>query len=509
MNTGIGWGLNIGFLLILGVLSFVALAIPGLVIFGLFLGIVPGIILLIAPTLFIYLTQASVVAPLVRGLRIKFAPLVSLILVVGFGCAQSFWIDWDVWEKYREAKYSEVPLRAVGGTFKSIAVLGDDGATPGNGDVSEMLCGSICQRLLYNGGAQEVMVAEPLTQGRTLNEAAQTAVFYIKKGRSCEEIGVTGHENSTNTLTLNGVSARMASGECLVKDYGEISEADAVLSIASETSGKPKYQDFWNINRKRLKFLKIELLIRNSEGKLQPASRFISLKAEPLFAPLTVAPIIGGSGGNLYAASGFVRWEIDMCNDNFCDTMAPTESVLNAMLGSYMSEPLVSESLDSSLAEMLNDPSAESERISRAFEYYLRDFSYGRKKQISSEDQELIILSLQDQRITGVFSNFDGVLQVLKKELKRTKIPDALIERIIIGNHDVSARDTADLISSLIKSGINFKLSQSQTKRLKRNAAQRDYVIYLLQGKMEVESSRDTKNLIRRMIENWSGGDSD
>lgn len=509
MNTGIGWGLNIGFLLILGVLSFVALAIPKLVIFGLFLGRVPGLILIIAPSLFIYLTQASLMAPLVRGLRIKFAPLVSLILVVGLGCAQSFWIDWDVWEKYREAKYSEVPLRAVGGEFKSIAVLGDDGSTPGNGDVSEMLCGSICQRLLYNGGAQEVMVAEPLTYGRTLNEKTQTAVFYIKKGRSCEEIGVTGHENSTNTLTLNGVSARMASGECLVKDYGEISEADAVLSIASETSGNHEYDNFWNINRKRMKFLKIELLTRNPEGKLEPASRFISLKAEPLLPPLTVAPIIGGSGGNLYAKSGFARRKIDLCNDNFCDTKDPTESVLNAMLGSYMSEPLVPEALDSSLAEMLNDPSVGSEEISRAFEYYLRDFSYGRKMEISSKDQELIVLSLRDLRITGVFSNFDGVLQVLKKELKKTKIPDALLERIIRGSHENAARDTADLINSLINSGINFKLSQSQTKRLKKNAAQKEYVLDILQRKMEAELSRDKKNLIRRMIENWSGTDSD
>lgn len=509
MNTGIGWGLNIGFLFILGVLSFVALAIPGLVIFGLFLGILPGLILIIAPTLFIYLTQASLVAPLVKGLRIKFAPLVSLILVVGLGCAQSFWIDWDVWEKYIEAKYSEVPLRAVSATFNSIAVLGDDGATPGKGDVKQMLCGSICQRLLYNAAAKEVMVAEPLTYGRTLNENTQTAVFYIKKGTACEEVGLTGYENNGTTLTLKGISARMAKGECLVKDYGEISEADAVLSIASETGGSSKFQDFWNIERNRKSFLKIELLMRNFEGELEPASGFISLKAEPLLAPLTVAPIIGGSGGNLYASSGFVRRKIDLCNNNFCGTQDTTESVLNAMLGSYMSEPLVPKTLDSSLAEMLDDPSVESEKISRAFEYYLRDFSYGRKKQISSEDQELIVLSLQDPRITGVFYNFDGVLQVLKTELKKTKIPDALIERIIRGKNDKAARDTADLINSLIKSGINFKLSQSQTKRLNNNAAQKDYVLDVLQRKMEAESSRDTKNLIRRMIKNWSETDSD
>ncbi len=478
------------FLGLTGTLAIIALTNPSLVILGLLLFILPGMILTVAPTVFVYFGSFYFLSNLFIKQDIRRPRILAFAIVFAAGFSIPLLIDSAVWLRYYEIRNNTVPLRYDRGGYKTLAIFGEKDTTLGNGDLNSALCGPVCQKLLYNGAVETVLVGDAAAPYGDLDENMPVAVFRLQQANRCEDIGITSRENQS--LTLMSTSSRMARGECIVKQESKLSEADAILLIDHIDNFNKEKLIRWKINQNRLATIKIEL--RKKIGKTYgPTSRYISVRAWPLSVPVTVGPILL-FGVSWHAYSGFYRYELELCTTPPCGTGSSTDSILNVIFGDYLAEPPPPSKPQPLLSKDLNKPDNSLIELTNSLKYLIDDYYYGRKKKIIPEDMELILNRLKDKRITGVYTNFEGVLRASRKN----EISQAVMDRII---EDPYAQDSNDFLESLLAAKSVPRPTNDQLARLNENLDKKKQIYEFFLKRTREPGSRITAS---HMISEWN-----
>lgn len=278
-------------LTVAGVLGAVALAAPPLVMLGFFAGILPGLILLAAPSAFLYmLTWYAVFAILlvtanfagialerwiVRFLAGIAAAAVLVLVAIAVPRAVNASIDQAIAELQADDRSSADPI-----AVPSVVAI----TLPGSMD-DQPACDTLCQRLLYNGLAGKVIMAEDYP--RRSSSATPTA-YWIERRDTCPRPVlrrldvVWPGDSKQKAAAASRVRARISAGECLVSAPAAIEDAQLTVDFRTIKKGASALGNAWNLTLDTVNVNRLE--IARSDGEL--LYRRTEIAAEPLAAPL-------------------------------------------------------------------------------------------------------------------------------------------------------------------------------------------------------------------------------
>src|SRR3954470_300603 len=142
-----------------GVLTAIDVAFPQLVGFGMFLLILPGVILALAPTVFIYTATFAIVRrylPITRALALN---LIAAFITLGLGVLATLPFAVAGWVAFNQAAIGDVvpyDRVVIGGD-----VLLNNEEAPGEyiADKREVVCLELCAALLDTPGVRTVSIA--------------------------------------------------------------------------------------------------------------------------------------------------------------------------------------------------------------------------------------------------------------------------------------------------------------------------------------------------------------
>lgn len=287
---------------VLGVSAAQSMLAPSIVYVGLVAGILPGLLLLFAPSLFLYsvvwLAVFELMKALSRAFRIgkdKGLARIALGTIAIFPAAALGFLAPPLLNTHIapavaearkadvEAKEKPVPLApsvALVLPRKAIGFRLTDYA-------NDLLCETLCQRLLYNGAAQRVIVAfsdaHPATAG-----GEQGRAFGIERREECpeplladKEIVWPGDIRAIRSV-LGRVQARVAAGECLIHEPADVREAGLTISFREIKPEPSRFEGSWKLWKDTIGVNRLEII--QADG--QVLFRRTEVKARPLYAPL-------------------------------------------------------------------------------------------------------------------------------------------------------------------------------------------------------------------------------
>jgi len=222
-------------LIVTGMITAAVFAMPDLVAIGLFLLILPGVLLGITPTVFLYLMAFSLPWFLLSQRSIVIGALGGLAAIAWVG----FWLPilngrTSQWLSDAQAKEAATSTRIAAArvvALQSVSGSAQDG------------CSDLCQTLLYNGSVERVV----LLPGKNNGANGQSISFRVEQKSSCRDAdpklqsrgwGNTWLKDSGQSKIAQTVRLRIADGECLVKEEQWSGLPDLVLHESRRTSGK-------------------------------------------------------------------------------------------------------------------------------------------------------------------------------------------------------------------------------------------------------------------------------
>jgi hypothetical protein len=203
------------FIFISGVLSFVAIMMPELAVMGLFLFLLPGIVLWFSPTVFIYACLSNVLKKLFSARRLPYPSILSIVVALSIGCAISAYLNIPVYNKINKLLSNDTVLQGKLELPETIAIFSESTS-----------CGYLCQKFLYNGAVKQVLLDN--SDFKSSDDAInRTMVSYrIKQGEGCQEDYLVSDKGED--FAIHNVRLRISSGECLVKLEAKLIDADMI-----------------------------------------------------------------------------------------------------------------------------------------------------------------------------------------------------------------------------------------------------------------------------------------
>lgn len=215
---------------IMGALALLSYAFPALILYGFFLAIVPGVVLLVAIPLFGY----SVLAITVRNLGFAL-PLAWRWGLVALSLALLAVVPPRVINHLTDHRIAELqngdrrlnqrlpPIK----TLAYISLAQNDAAFE---------CREICQRLLFNGSVESVIVGGSLSR-RQAEFPKKVEKYSIEHRATCPPVEVpkasATREPWVGEAAAKAVAAhvttRIAGGDCLIREPGSLDAADVVV----------------------------------------------------------------------------------------------------------------------------------------------------------------------------------------------------------------------------------------------------------------------------------------
>ncbi len=279
-----------------GILGAIALLFPSLIIVGLFLLVIPGLILGLAPTVFCYTALFAAFWFLGPFARRPLAALLGGAAVLAIAIGVPTLINTASKATLKVANARDIappaPLRPVA----TIAIQ------PAERYWSAGLCGDLCQLLLYNGAAQRVISLPPLPDPDDKSQRVLSpTAFRIARSATCANAkdlvrddrgGNWISEQRKSQTSMRAISAavrmRIASGDCLLSETVTNTRADLLIRRVDDVIG---------IKKQRLGLLPGPVTIRRLElvtaGKV--VARGSENKAAYLNVPLHLSPISSGT----------------------------------------------------------------------------------------------------------------------------------------------------------------------------------------------------------------------
>lgn len=296
-------------------LALAALAIPGLVVIGFFLLILPGLILAISPVIALYGWLFAVPYATLRsvGLAGWRAALVAMLVPLAFGFGRAAPSNAETRANLAAATTGDIrPARplAIGGTVALVR----DGST-GGWHESDNGCDDLCLRLLYNGNAKIVYLGQVGRPG---------LAFTIERRPVCPPFAFSQdvlkwHSWPSRASGDDGVDwppppglkevveARIAGGDCLVRISGTIRPDWTIerIELPRNRREEPWSMAAGEANGERI------TVYRRDGAKMKAAARFTNAYAAALSVPLM--PELGNKSGWSWGRTtiGDSRWDWD------------------------------------------------------------------------------------------------------------------------------------------------------------------------------------------------------
>lgn len=404
-------------LLVSGGVSLVVWNMPDLIVLGYIFLILPGVILSLMPTFFLYLVVFSAVW---FGLRGRGVPLASVagglaVGLVAVGLPQYFNLQTSQWLVEAESR-ELVPQEKIGGTH-GLIVIEKPKKTLGRRD-----CDELCQLLLYNDVAKKVMIRsleeEPVAK-KSKNSGPM--VYWIAREncmvdaelmrRLKESHGYRWSSGEGAQEVARAVRVRIAGEECLMGEEAESAPGDLRIRWVDETLGT------------------MESALRLWPGvpwmkgvELRVGERVVGREtvrgAAPLRVPLFLDPISSGMG--------FRGWRWGRKSDYF-DEQKLNRLAMLRRLTSLDLEPL--RGLDQTsvrrrLDAALDEPGGSNAAFALVGDYY----KLLREEGFEVGDRERLARLILDGRVDD-FSYFDW------SEKQRTgvgeRIRNAMLQRML------------------------------------------------------------------------------
>jgi hypothetical protein len=289
----------VGVCLVSAILTGVAL-VPGLIVLGLLLLVVPGVLLIAAPYVFVASVASLVAVTLFGRLGVAArmcAYLGFALLILGLATAAAWQINRPLMMDWEKLSAEDHPWTGDKEGVRAIALLQDRRAANGN----PVLCLALCQRLLYTGTAESVLEAKseagsPADHDSPIIDLAQPVIRYrVEKRASCPPVtlpdGVI-RQSELNVFNkrqlLDEVKIRIAASNCLIAETATLGESDLVVVNQVLRDG---HQPFM---RDRLKLALDTLSARRltvyriRDGRPMQLSRETAMTAFPVFTPLLI-----------------------------------------------------------------------------------------------------------------------------------------------------------------------------------------------------------------------------
>jgi hypothetical protein len=237
-----------------GVAALVVLAVPGVVLIGLFLGIIPGIVLWSSPSLFVYsLLWWSTRAILLRipiltqipmvGMLPFAVPVLSAVLVATPAVLIPFLINTRVDALAQRMRAGDFEPEKPVALTPVVALLMEGNI---NWSTRKPFCETLCLRLLYNSAVARIIAVDPA-------HSNATSAFWIERRDACPERPnfdfdvrwMTDFPLARGDNPEDRVRARIAHGECLMEGDGRLDEAAMTISYRTVQKGVSIFEHPW------------------------------------------------------------------------------------------------------------------------------------------------------------------------------------------------------------------------------------------------------------------------
>jgi hypothetical protein len=405
-------------LFILGGLATVAILFPLAIIWGLFLGVVPGIILALAPTAFTYYALALLLGTVLKFCKIPFPTTVSLALLITIGCYASYTLNIPIIDKIKEYESKDVILEEKFKIPNTIAIYSKQYIR------HKDACNTLCQGLLYNKAAQKVLVVTDPSVVQGSSNQSVTA-YEIQQGNNCTNAYVI--SKRWGKIASANVESRIAAGECLVKTQTKISEAD-VIFFNDNINLNDGYQKYGSLKR-RVVFIDYIELLKNVDGRFNTIYRYSEISAQPFAYPLSFGHILGAGGGSMSLNFGFFHTTKTVNNPgpSYGNPIQEFKPQMEVIFGDAL-KPIEPAKIDTrKLAEeALSSEKPENTAGLAMIENHMAKL-FRDKLTPTDEDMQMVIDALKDKRANNWFylSRF-----VFLWSDKRGELPDGFIQEL-------------------------------------------------------------------------------
>ncbi len=290
----------VGVCLVSAILTGVAL-VPGAIVLGLFLVVVPGLMLIAAPYLFAA-SLASLTAVNLFG-RLGFAARMGTyagfaLLLLGLATASAWQINQPLMREWDKLSAGDHPWNGSKDGIGAIALLQNRAAAGGN----PSLCFSLCQRLLYTGTAESVLQgASPADTDSSISDPAQPVIRYrVEKRNSCPPVTLPDGVIRQSALDIfnkrqliDDAKIRIAEGNCLIAETATLAQSDlVVVNEVLRDAHQPSMRDRWKLALDTLSARRLTVY-RIRDGRPVQLSRETSMTAYPVFTPLLIGLLTG------------------------------------------------------------------------------------------------------------------------------------------------------------------------------------------------------------------------
>lgn len=273
------WPLVFG---VLAILTLICISSPVLVLYGFFFFILPGLAMVAAPPALFYLSVAAVAVMLVP--RAPIAAALVAVAVVG---------TFPAWLVNQPLRIAAARLRASDfegvsalPTARTIAMLLPP-AVMANDGFAGSTCHQYCQRLLFGGEAERVLVEVPPPAG-PLNTEMILASYRLETRKTCPPAPIpnsnswetTGDEDLGDAgLLKTSVMSAVARGRCIIWGSGRLGEADLVIV------DRPVVLPEAEKGEERLLYAKRVQVFQKGVQGLRPVLQRTQVNTRPLMLP--------------------------------------------------------------------------------------------------------------------------------------------------------------------------------------------------------------------------------
>ncbi len=355
------------FYVITGILGLLSIFVPDLITMGLYLFVVPGVLLAVSPSLFVLTFILRTLRALLKRFSVPFPLIASIGLIVALCYAVALAYNAPTQKMVEELTAHDVITQRPIPVSGTVALLGLHYFNNRN-NKWQYLCNDMCMKLLYNGAAKKILIgpADDIDNRKPRDTKLQS--FFIEKRDVCPT-PLLDWSNSNDTT--QALMERIMHGECLITSDGDISEANIVISDKT-VHRSPYISDKlknWYLNLDSLTARRFEVIRVSPQGQ-EVLEQRTQTRSMPLFVPLVIFPTFSG----INAHQGFLRIE---------DTRNPYDDGLHQLSDYYATlfgpayqtvTGLEHETFGADLAKAFGNPAYEQELKAQAFDIFLFQF---------------------------------------------------------------------------------------------------------------------------------------
>jgi hypothetical protein len=290
-----------------GILTLLALLFPALIVAGLYLLVLPGLMLAFAPDIFIIATVLLLASVLFGRLPGR-SRLVAYTLFLGLFVALDFAIPWSL-NRALDQHWENLPAdQAVGDTAIHRVALLFARRNVEQGLPVTAGCHYLCKRLLTENAVQAVLIGSPPAANNLTAIDLQLPVtsYHIEHRPEC--IAAQSAEPMTSADGFEQVS----DGVCVVGEPATLAASDLVIVRDSLNGGPYPNSAPWQFYADWLPAERLGVYQINA-GQARLLMLRIRLRADPFFTPLIIG--LANGYGTEAVRLAVLRWPRSVIGD--------------------------------------------------------------------------------------------------------------------------------------------------------------------------------------------------